>query len=102
MRYTVCVEDAPFAAIGHAACYIAIEQKSPENARRWLDELWERIDDLETLPRRHPIDAFQTAVLGRPTHKLVFGPYVVFFQVDDEQELVNVLGFRHGATRGET
>lgn len=100
MRYTVDIDDEAFDEIRDVARFIAHERKAPHNAARWLARLWDAIDDLEEMPRRFPVDDIQTTATGRPTHKMNFGDYLVFYQVDDEQSQVRVIGFMHGA-RGE-
>ena len=57
-RYAVELTDAALAAITEHAGYIAIEGRAPENAKRWLERVWDAVDSLEKLPnsewRKHP------------------------------------------------
>lgn len=55
-------------AIRQAVRYIAVDCQSPMNAERWLDRLWDRIDELEEMPRRFPIDSAFSQRTGQPTH----------------------------------
>jgi len=100
MKYAVRINARTLSKILDAARYIAVDCESPGNAEAWTERLWDAIGDLELLPRRHPADEWQTAVAGRETRKLIHGPYIVFFQIDEEHRVVNVVAFEHGSTRG--
>jgi len=51
-RYAVEVTDTTAAAIVHHARYIAIERQEPLNAQAWLEAAWDKVDSLETMPKR--------------------------------------------------
>lgn len=68
---------------------------------RWFTRLYELIDGLCETPRRFSVDTIQTAATGLETRKLIVDDYLVFYQVDDERQKVNVVGFVHGARRRE-
>ena len=67
----------------------------------WYAKLYELIDGLYKSPRRFPVDEVQSRITGHETHKLNFGDYLVFYQVDDKRRQVNLVTFRHGARRRE-
>ena len=95
MTYTVEITDAAFEAIGDQARYIAIDCQAPLNASRWLEQVWDAIDDLEHLPSRHnlaPENAFKTYEVRR----VLVGDYLVLFTIDEGAYKVWVIGFRHG------
>lgn len=56
---------------------------------------------LDDIPKRHPVDRVSTEATGVVTRRMDFGNYLVFYQVDDDRQQVNVLAFTHGATRRE-
>ena len=64
-------------------------------------QLYERVLSLDDIPKRYPVDRVFTEAAGVVTRKMNFGNYLVFYQVDDDRRQVNVLAFRHGATRRE-
>lgn len=101
MRYEVHTGDEAYDAIRQAARYIAIDCRSPLNAKRWLERLWDKIDDLEEMPRRLAADEVYSRYADRPTHKMVFGRYLLFYQVDDDRRRVDVIDFVAGAMREE-
>jgi hypothetical protein len=47
-----CVRTAKCTILDQATC-IAIEQKAPPNAQRWLGRVWDAIDDLAGEPGQH-------------------------------------------------
>ncbi|MFI4859489.1 MAG: type II toxin-antitoxin system RelE/ParE family toxin [Phycisphaerales bacterium JB063] len=101
MIYEVHIGEQVFDAIRRAVRYIVVDCDSPVNAERWLGNLWDRIDELELMPRRFGVDEVYTSQVGCATHKLVFGAYLVYYQVDDGRGRVNVVDFVHGATRAD-
>ena len=42
-EYSVEVTDAAFAVIRKHAPYIAVESESPENAKHWLERVWDAV-----------------------------------------------------------
>ena len=101
MRYEVHTGEQAFDAIRQAARYIAVDCQSPLNAKRWLERLWDKIDDLEEMPRRFAVDEVYTRRVDHPTHKMVFGRYLVFYQVDEQGQRVDIVDFVAGARRTE-
>lgn len=52
MRYRVIITDPAFEAVLAYARYIAVEEKAPESAARWLDRVLEASETLAVMPRR--------------------------------------------------
>lgn len=67
----------------------------------WYDRLFLRLDRLDQMPHRLPVDEMQTRLTDRETRKLIYGDYLVFYQVDEARREVNLVEFQHGATRRE-
>ena len=68
MRYVVEITDSAFELIRAQASYIAIDCQAPLNASRWLEQVWDAIDGLETMPNRHnlaPESAFKSYEVRR-------------------------------------
>ncbi|HZL35163.1 MAG TPA: type II toxin-antitoxin system RelE/ParE family toxin [Tepidisphaeraceae bacterium] len=98
MRYAVEITDVAFEAILGQARYIAVDRQAPLNARRWIEQVWDVIDDLEHMPARHnlaPEDAFKTYEVRRA----VIGDYFILFTIDEDACKVWVIGARHGSRR---
>lgn len=94
-KYSVEITDAAFVAIRNQARYIAIECKAPENAKRWLEQVWDAIDSLEQWPRR-AAKAQEDAFVDYEIRQLVVGSHLILFTIDDERRRVWVVGLRHG------
>lgn len=73
-----------------------IAEDKPAAAARWHARLKLAIQSLRSMPRRYPQSKL-AAVLGTDVRKLVFGKYMVLFEVDDTLRVVTVIGFRHAA-----
>jgi len=100
MKYEVRVVESAERAILEQALFIAADKRLA--AEKWLGGIWEAIDDLETMPRRHPLAEALSRDLGVETRRLIFGNYVMHFSVDDASGVVEVLQFRHGRELPDT
>ena len=69
--------------------YLALSLMSPENADAQLSRLEERINNLDTLPKRFPI--YKNDIRIMPVDN-----YLVFYMVDDHLKDVSVLRFMYG------
>ena len=97
-RYAVELTDAALAAITEHARRIAIEGRSPENAKRWLERVWDAVDSLERLPRR-AARAQEDDYVTYEVRQLVVDSHLLLFTLDDEKRTVWILGLRHGHRR---
>jgi plasmid stabilization system protein ParE len=74
--------------------YIAAD--SPQNAPTMVERILDALESLKTLPHR-------TRVKGRsrrernPVRSVPVWPYIIYFRVLDNQEVVRVVRIRHGA-----
>jgi len=97
-RYVVELTDAALAAITEHARYIAIERRSPKNAERWLERVWDAVDSLEKLPRR-AAKAQEDDYVDYEVWQLVVDSHLLLFTVDDDKRTVWIIGLRHGRRR---
>ncbi|MCC6359774.1 MAG: type II toxin-antitoxin system RelE/ParE family toxin [Phycisphaerales bacterium] len=97
--YSVVVLPGAEQAILEQAEFIAADK--PEAAARWLERLWDAIEELSRFPNRNAIAPAESDAIGTPVRKLVFGAYLVFYRVREDEALVEVMRFRHGARRAE-
>lgn len=95
IEYSVEVTDAAFVAIRRHARYIAVERQSPENAKRWLERVWDAVDSLERFPRR-AAKAQEDQLVAYEVRQFVVGSHLLLFTVDEDQRKVWVIGLRHG------
>ncbi len=93
--FSVEITDAAFVTIRKHARYIAVDSQSPENAKRWLERVWDAVDSLEHLPRLGS-KAQEDEFVAYEVHQLVVGSHLLLFTIDDEQRKVWVVGLRHG------
>jgi plasmid stabilization system protein ParE len=81
--------------IQQAFNYIAFEQQAPRNAERWLENLWDNIESLRISPHRCGL-AEEDHARPYQVRKLIYGEYLVVFVVDEAQQTVILVDFRHG------
>ena len=101
MRYTIGYSQEAAASLRAQVRYIAVDQQAPDNAAGWLGRVMAAVRSLEVLPTRYGVDAEQTAAMGFEVRRLVFEQtYLIFYTIDDAQQRVTVVTFRHGAQSG--
>lgn len=93
--FSVEVTDSALIAISAQANYLAIDCLAPENARRWLQQVWDAIKSLEQFPRRAVV-AEENAFVDYEVRQLPVGSHLLLFTIDDETQVIQIIGFRHG------
>jgi len=79
--------------------YLIDEKVAISTLNNWFNLLYDKIDDLAQYPKQYPVDPVQTEETKVETRKLNIGKYLVFYQIDDQHEQVNVMAFIHGSLR---
>ena len=97
MKYKVIFTARARRAIDEYIEYIACEKQEPINAGRVLGAIDEAIDSLDSMPQRCPKAPEDAAVKFTIRMLLVKKTLVVLYRVDEEAEIVEVIGFRHGS-----
>src|SRR5690606_38615478 len=95
MTYRVVITAPALEAIRSYARYIAVEQRAPESAARWLGHVLDAADSLETMPRRCGL-APEDAHRPYEVRWIAAGEFMLLFTVVDESETVWVLNGRPG------
>lgn len=99
MTYRVIYSNAFRERIKAHVDYLVSEKVSDQTISNWYERLLLLLDSLDDIPKRHPIDERATEETGLLTRKLNFGDYLIFYTVDDENRVVQVVDFIHGASR---
>ena len=95
MTYRVIISDTAFESIQEYARYVAIDQRAPEAAERWLEKVFDASDTLSEMPRRcarAPEDDYRPYEI----RWLGVGDFMLLFTVMEETKTVWVIGARHG------
>jgi hypothetical protein len=95
-RYTVHITDTAFELIREQARYIAVDCKSPLNAARWLEQVWDVVDNLEQMPARHGL-ADEDVFKAYEVRRALVGDHLLLFTINETARKVWIIGFRHGA-----
>jgi plasmid stabilization system protein ParE len=96
VKFRVVVTPAAESGIRQAFDYI--HQRSPLNAARWLQRLYEQVDTLEYFPERCG-KARETEYLEEDLRQLLFRAYRIVFRIDKAQKTVYVLHVQHKRRR---
>lgn len=70
--------------------YIALEKRTPENAKGQTDKIWEAIRTLETFPASHQ-DRLEGRYAGRGYKQLLIDHYIAIFKIDEKKKTVYVV-----------
>jgi plasmid stabilization system protein ParE len=95
-RYEVIV--TPEAEAGIVNAFEYINERSPENASRWLRGLYGKIDTLEQMPARCAL-ARENEYFEDVLRQLLFKSHRIVFRVEEADRIVRVLYVRHGKQR---
>lgn len=101
MNYRVVYTDPFLKDIDDHVDYLLGQGVSVATITRWYDTLFERLDGLDDMPKRLPVDEKMTGLTGHETRKLNYGDYLAFYRVLDDKHRVDLLHFQHGARERE-
>jgi plasmid stabilization system protein ParE len=101
VTYKVVLTDTVRDAIETQILFYRKEGVSEEVISRWLAKLIERVDGLYEMPLRHPVAELITAAKGLEVRRLHHGEHALFYCIDEEAMLVEVVAFRHGRRQSQ-
>ncbi|MFN0132766.1 MAG: type II toxin-antitoxin system RelE/ParE family toxin [Phycisphaerales bacterium] len=99
MTYGVLISPEVLDAIDRHLVYLRHEGAPPDRMEAWLGGLLATIDSLYLMPRRFPVAETVTAANGYEVRRVNHGDYSLFYHIDDNDHLVEILAFRHGRQR---
>lgn len=89
-RFTVSYTRAAYNDLRGISSYIYNSLLAPESAKRQTENIREQIRDLDTLPLRYPLVGWEPwRSMG--IRRVAAGKYVIFYEVDENQEKVEVI-----------
>ena len=89
---------SPEASDDLSALHGYISQLSPESAAKMVGRMLDAIENLCVLPHRTVLEN-QSRKIKHPVRTLPVKPYVIYFRVIDEEQIIRILTIRHGARR---
>lgn len=92
MKYKVVVTRE--AKLGIRESFLYIRRKSPLNAGRWLQGLYQAIDSLDRFPAGYAL-AREGDYFGETLRQLVYKSHRIIFRIDEDHQVVWVLHVRH-------
>jgi len=93
--FEVFITTAAKQRIREHAEWIATEQAGPQVAADWLTRIGGTIDQLNEMPRRHPVAA-EDAWCDYEVRQVTIGQYLIFFTILQGAHAVWVIYARHG------
>lgn len=100
MKYRVEIPPHVENQILDQALYIA--RDSVDRALTWAEETRSKINALGDMPKATPVDSDASDRAGHVVRRRAIGNYLVFYFVDDDNHVVVIEGFRHGARQPES
>lgn len=90
MNYKVILTDMAVSYIKDIDKYIAINQKMPETAYKFINEIKMSIESLKSMPERHR--RFDHPLLKRENIRVFpYKSYLIFYNVNNKKNIVEVL-----------
>ena len=99
MNYRVIYTDSFQDDLRDHLAYLRSQKVDEDVIEDWYTKLFDKLDSLDEWPRAYRVSESYTADSGLETHKYNFGDYLVFYQINDQQERVELVAFMHGANR---
>jgi plasmid stabilization system protein ParE len=81
--------------------YLLSQGASVQTISAWYDRLFERLEALDDMPKRLPVDERLSNLTGKEYRKLNYGEYFAFYRIFEDEQRVDVLHFQHGARERE-
>lgn len=97
MKYEVRITARARQAIEEYIHYIAIKNQEPINAGRVLEAILAATSTLESMPERCPKAPEDEHVDYTVRMLIVKKTLILLFRIDEEAQVVTVIGFRHGS-----
>ena len=99
MGYRIIYTEPFLKAIDTHIDYLLGEHVSTGRILNWHDQLSARLDFLQGWPRLGPVDESYSSETGRVCRKLLYKDYLIFYEVNDQEQAVKLLAFMHGAKK---
>lgn len=97
MDYRIVYTEPFLKAIDTHIDYLLSEQVSAGRILHWHDQLSASLAALQDWPRLGPVDEAYSSQAGRLCRKLVYKNYLIFYEVNDDEQAIKLLAFIHGA-----
>lgn len=95
VRYTRAVLDD----LALKADYLREQHVSDQKIGQWFEALYDRLESLSEMPRAYGVDLLASEQHGYLIRKLTYKKHVIRYRVDENERVVYVLSFMHGARK---
>lgn len=97
MPMRVSISQAVLDAIDAQMHYFISRETPPDRLAAWHTRLFDLIDSLGDMPSRFPVSQLTSDAVGYEVRRANFGDYAVYFRIDTQKQLVEIVAFRHAA-----
>jgi mRNA-degrading endonuclease RelE of RelBE toxin-antitoxin system len=102
MNYRVVYTDSFLADVRDHLDFLRGRHVGEHVIENWYTKLFDRLEGLDEWPLTFAVSDAYSRRVGRNTHKYNFGDYLVFYQVNDEHQRVELVAFFNGAKNWKT
>lgn len=99
MDYQIIYTEPFLKSIDAHIDYLLSEHVSTDRILNWHDQISERLAVLQGWPRLGPVDEDYSSEAGRVCRKLLYRDYLIFYEVNDDDQAIKLLAFMHGAQK---
>lgn len=98
-RYELNIPEQVKDAIRQQLAYLRDQGAPEDRLDHWFRGLLDLLGTLCEWPRRFPVAETVTAAKGHEVRCANHGDYALFYRIDEEARVVEVIAFRHGRQR---
>ncbi|MBL4697778.1 MAG: type II toxin-antitoxin system RelE/ParE family toxin [Phycisphaerales bacterium] len=96
MMYKIIYAQEALDGINNQVTHYVSESVPVDTINAWFQGLIDQVAGLYSMPRRFPVAQSVTKVKGYEMRRMNYGVYAVYYRVDDDQKMVEIVAFRHG------
>ena len=94
--YKIIYAQEALDGINNQVTHYVSESVPVDTINAWFQGLINQVAGLYSMPRRFPVAQSVTKVKGYEMRRMNYGVYAVYYRVDDDQKMVEIVAFRHG------
>ncbi|UYV12380.1 MAG: type II toxin-antitoxin system RelE/ParE family toxin [Phycisphaera sp.] len=102
MSYRMAFSSGVHDAIADQTEYLLESGAGEAVVTDWLARLHDKLQALREYPRLYPRAELVSRAKGYGVHRLNHGEHALFYRIDDDRRVVEVLDFRHGRRKPTT
>lgn len=94
--YKIIYAQEALDGINNQVAHYVNESVPVDTINAWFQGLIDQVAGLYSMPRRFPVAQSVTKVKGYEMRRMNYGVYAIYYRVDDDRKIVEIIAFRHG------